>query len=201
VSIDKVVGGAWVPTVGTIERFLTLRECEFVALATASLIEHDDSNGPGSVICPVCEVVRAMKWKNGLRLDTKSDFPHRDSCPVQLAIKAVDGFAARAMVDDAAIPLDLKPENAVAAPVALDVSLERARALHRVWRALNDGDCPRCHRFHAATEIIRTRDDLECPSCGFFVTRVEIEEIEKLFAPAMNAAVDIFMKWRSEKSL
>lgn len=24
--------------------------------------------------------------------------------------------------------------------LALDVSLERARALHRVWRALNDGD-------------------------------------------------------------
>lgn len=81
-------------------------------------------------------------------------------------------------------------------PPALDVSLEHARALHRVWRALNDGDCPKCHRFHAATDIIRWPSRIICPSCNFSVMTSEIEEIEKLFAPAMDAAVSIFEKWR-----
>lgn len=79
----------------------------------------------------------------------------------------------------------------------LDVSvLEKARALHRVWRALNDGDCPHCHKFHAATEIIRSNVGIQCPSCEFFVTCEEIEDIEKMFAPAMDAAVDVFFRWR-----
>ena len=43
--------------------------------------------------------------------------------------------------------------------LALDVSLEKARALHRVWRALNDGDCPKCH-VHLSTatsSVIRNK--------------------------------------------
>ena len=85
-------------------------------------------------------------------------------------------------------------------PLALDVSLEQARALHRVWRALNDGDCPNCHKFHAATEIHRTSDAITCPSCWFHVKKTEIEAIEKMFAPAMNAAVAIFNKWRDDNN-
>lgn len=89
-------------------------------------------------------------------------------------------------------------EQPIVQPLALDVSLEKARALHRVWRALNDGDCPSCHKFHAATDIIRSQIGIECPACGFYVTHGEIEDIERMFAPAMNAAVDIFLKWRAE---
>lgn len=81
--------------------------------------------------------------------------------------------------------------------LALDVSLEQARALHRVWRALNDGDCPKCHKFHAATEIIRSAYGITCPSCRFVIAHSEIEAIEKLFAPAMDGAVAIFEKWRA----
>jgi len=84
-------------------------------------------------------------------------------------------------------------------PIALDISLERARALHRVWRALNDGDCPKCHEFHAATEIVREACYIGCPSCGFRVWRHEIREIEQMFAPAMDAAVAIFEAWRDER--
>ena len=95
--------------------------------------------------------------------------------------------------------------------LALDVSLERARALHRVWRALNDGDCPKCHTFHRASEVkssypMTTLDkfdgfkaeSISCPTCRFTITRREIEEIEKMFAPAMDSAVKIFEDWRSE---
>lgn len=85
-------------------------------------------------------------------------------------------------------------------PLALDVSLEKARALHRVWRALNDGDCPNCHKYHAATEILRSQENITCPSCWFHVKKTEIAAIEKMFAPAMNAAVAIFNQWRDENN-
>lgn len=81
----------------------------------------------------------------------------------------------------------------------LDVSLEKARALHRVWRALNDGDCPHCHRAVPATSILRDSTKMECPNCGFFVTFREIDAIEVMFAPAMDAAVQIFDSWRKER--
>jgi len=98
-------------------------------------------------------------------------------------------------------------------PLALDVSLEQARALHRVWRAMNDGDCPKCHKYHQATAMIRHRKlppqldkvfvtvepIIECPSCGFLVTENEIAEIEKMFAPAMDGAVKIFEDWREAR--
>jgi len=105
-------------------------------------------------------------------------------------------------------------EAIVPTPLALDVNLERVRALHRVWRALNDGDCPKCHRYRAATEMRRDfRENVEgihrymigspgtiqCPDCGFCVTRQEIEAIEELFAPAMDAAVKIFEEWQHER--
>ncbi len=86
--------------------------------------------------------------------------------------------------------------------MALDVSLEKARALHRVWRALNDGDCPNCHAYHQATEMLRrwnvSQKGIMCPSCSFCVTTEEIQAIEKLFAPAMEAAVKIFQDWRAD---
>lgn len=87
--------------------------------------------------------------------------------------------------------------------LALDVSLEKARALHRVWRALNDGDCPKCHRAGAATEMLRFAHEsgtqsIRCPLCFFTVYGHEIVQIEKMFAPAMDAAVAIFETWRNE---
>jgi len=77
---------------------------------------------------------------------------------------------------------------------------EKARALHRVWRSLNDGACPSCHKFHQATQILRTKNIIACPSCSFSVTMLEIAKIEKLFAPEMNAALNIFLQWRREQS-
>lgn len=95
--------------------------------------------------------------------------------------------------------------------LALDISLEKARALHRVWRALNDGDCPNCHRHRPATEMFRWRKPepeerestpaIACPDCRFYVTHEEIQEIERMFAPAMNSAVAIFRQWRAEREV
>jgi hypothetical protein len=84
--------------------------------------------------------------------------------------------------------------------------LNKARALHRVWRALNDGDCPKCHHAVAATDVIRPqlKDGvwLKCPNdeCGFYVLGEEITEIERMFAPAMDAAVAVFEAWRADRA-
>lgn len=83
--------------------------------------------------------------------------------------------------------------------LALDVSLEKARALHRVWRALNDGDCPKCHKFHGAERIVRNEVYIQCPSCWFGVKIEEIQAIQKMFAPAMDAAVAIYEQWTEER--
>jgi hypothetical protein len=85
--------------------------------------------------------------------------------------------------------------------LALDTNLDHARALHRVWRALNDGDCPSCHSHHPAHAMDRESiDGIACPSCGFYVTDPEIDDIETLFAPAMDAAVQIFNSWRQSRN-
>lgn len=90
--------------------------------------------------------------------------------------------------------------------LALDVSLEKARALHRVWMAMNDGNCPKCHNAVAATDVIRPNLKggvwIKCPNpdCGFHVTGEEITEIERMFAPAMNASVAIFEEWRASRA-
>lgn len=82
----------------------------------------------------------------------------------------------------------------------LDVELDKARALHRVWRALNDGDCPKCHVFRSAANMFRYNSGaIECPNCKFVVNGDEIVAIQELFAPAMNAAVAIFEKWREDR--
>lgn len=97
---------------------------------------------------------------------------------------------------------ELKPTDE---QLALDTDLQKARALHRVWRALNDGDCPKCHHAVAATDIIRPNLKggvwLKCPNpdCGFQVMGEEITEIERMFAPAMDAAVSIFEQWRESR--
>lgn len=87
--------------------------------------------------------------------------------------------------------------------LALDTdTLVRARVLHRVWRALNDGDCPKCHKHTPAHTMIRSElGVIRCPSCFFTVYANEIEAIEKEFAPAMDAAVKIFEEWRESRKV
>lgn len=99
-----------------------------------------------------------------------------------------------------------KPLSNTDHSLALDVDLQQARALHRVWRALNDGDCPKCHNAVAATDIIRpfVNNDIwiQCPNpeCNFHVTSEEVCEIETMFAPAMDAAVAVFEQWRATRA-
>ena len=86
------------------------------------------------------------------------------------------------------------------APLDVDVDMVPKRARHRVFRALNDGCCAQCQSTFRATSIVNTRDGgLMCPACKFTITGEEIKAIEAEFAPAMKAALDIFMQWRAER--
>lgn len=84
--------------------------------------------------------------------------------------------------------------------LALDVDFETARAVHRVVRAMHDGECPFCHTLRAADEMRKVRDGQymhRCPSCGFTITQEQSEAAIKLFAEPMRRAVEIFERWRS----
>lgn len=96
--------------------------------------------------------------------------------------------------------------------LALDVSAEEARALHRVIRAMHDGHCPKCGRIHPSDMMVRwwyangsttpsgPSDEgsrvWQCPSCFFKVTENEAEAALKAFQPHLSKSVQIFERWR-----
>lgn len=92
-----------------------------------------------------------------------------------------------------------------ATELALDVSAEEARALHRVVRAMHDGHCPKCGYLGPAD--IFWRDDKppntpaddgyhECPICKFRVTEVEARLALAAFKPHLAKSVEVFERWR-----
>ncbi len=83
-----------------------------------------------------------------------------------------------------------------------DVSMtpERARALHRVVRAMHDGNCPKCGGLFDAQEMRDASPTMEsgwgCPMCGFTITESEAELAMRAFRPFMEANVTVFEEWR-----
>jgi predicted RNA-binding Zn-ribbon protein involved in translation (DUF1610 family) len=82
--------------------------------------------------------------------------------------------------------------------LALD-SFDCARAIHRIVRALNDGECPKCQALHSASEVRRDDGDLVCPTCGFEIRKAEAEAAIVLFAEPMTRALAIFEEWRANR--
>lgn len=72
---------------------------------------------------------------------------------------------------------------------------ERARAIHRVVRAMHDGHCPSCSNLSAAHRFIR-EDRHECPSCGFSIFSREAKAALKEFKPYLEESLRIFEEWR-----
>lgn len=79
--------------------------------------------------------------------------------------------------------------------LALDVSADEARALHRVVRALHDGHCPNCSHIDISAAFW-TEAGYRCPKCKFIVTTHEAKEAVKAFAVYMKKSVEIFERWR-----
>lgn len=90
----------------------------------------------------------------------------------------------------------------------LDVDFETARALHRVVRAMNDGECPKCHAliedYHMRKKIPSLAspeytETMICPKCGFTITGEEAEAAIQVFAPVMERNLEVFEQWRKER--
>lgn len=80
-----------------------------------------------------------------------------------------------------------------------DVSLsDIARALHRVVRAMHDGECPKCHELHSSDRMrdIDKHDRWVCPSCGFSISNEEADAALECFKPYMENNLKIFENWR-----
>ena len=92
----------------------------------------------------------------------------------------------------------------------LDVDFETARSLHRIVRAMHDGECPSCHRLFQPNSVVSEKgsysfasdpkEDKKCPNCGFTITRDEIDAALGQFAPVMEKNLQVFEQWRRQRS-
>jgi len=86
-------------------------------------------------------------------------------------------------------------------PLNSDVSLapDTARALHRVVRALHDGNCPKCGALNPSDTVYDTAvyEGWCCPDCKFTITAEEAKAAMAAFRPFMEANLAIFEAWRA----
>jgi len=73
---------------------------------------------------------------------------------------------------------------------------ERARALHRVVRAMHDGHCPKCGCLESADQFMRSACHT-CPSCGFTISINEANLALEQFRPYLQKSVEVFEAWRA----
>lgn len=78
-----------------------------------------------------------------------------------------------------------------------DVIIERARSLHRVVRALHDGNCPKCGEIFPSEAAQREIDRETCPYCGFYITNEEAKAAMVEFRPVLEKNVAVFEEWRA----
>lgn len=83
----------------------------------------------------------------------------------------------------------------------MDVSADKARALHRIVRAMHDGHCPKCGHLDDANKFVidsKCEARHQCPFCEFTVSEFEATEALKAFQPYLDKSVVIFEAWRSD---
>lgn len=92
--------------------------------------------------------------------------------------------------------------------VQLNLDTDEARALHRIVRAMHDGECPKCHAIHPSDKMVETvfkpfegyrRVGWACPSCCFTITAEEAADVFRIFAPFMERNLAVFEKWRESR--
>jgi hypothetical protein len=99
----------------------------------------------------------------------------------------------------------------------VDIDLETARVLHRIVRAMHDGECPKCHWLFESSlmrgkrtidssalitgipESVPVLMNLVCPCCGFTITDEEAKAALETFAPAMERGLEVFEHWRESR--
>lgn len=79
-----------------------------------------------------------------------------------------------------------------------DVTASESRALHRVVRAMHDGNCPKCGLLEPSHEFVRD-DGHMCPRCGFAISHDEATAALETFRPFMELNVAAFETWRANR--
>ena len=74
--------------------------------------------------------------------------------------------------------------------------LNEASEMRQVWQSLANGYCPSCCKYQGV-DIVRSHCAIACQTCGFYVMYDEIDAIERMFAPAMHSALNVFLEWRT----
>lgn len=86
-------------------------------------------------------------------------------------------------------------------PGPLNHDHDIARSVHRVIRAMHDGECPKCHNLHPSTAMV---DELQsghrCPSCGFTISAGESGRGLALFRTFMEKNLAVFETWRDQSN-
>jgi hypothetical protein len=54
-------------------------------LAAIKPVDEHDDNGPGRVVCPVCDAWMSMQWQSGRRIDNSALMTHSDVCGAEWA--------------------------------------------------------------------------------------------------------------------
>lgn len=98
---------------------------------------------------------------------------------------------------------DSLKEASTMASLNSDVSAETSRALHRVVRAMHDGNCPQCGLLWSSADFwnanvthVSAHAFYKCPACGFKITSGEAVAAMAAFRPHMQANLELFKKWR-----
>jgi hypothetical protein len=83
---------------------------------------------------------------------------------------------------------------------------DQARSLHRVVRAMHDGECPKCHRVFSSNAMVRYADKAQkvrwgwaCPGCDFSITNEEGDAVLSQFGRFMDQNLEVFTKWRAQR--
>jgi Zn-finger protein len=87
----------------------------------------------------------------------------------------------------------------------LNLDHDEARALHRVVRAMHDGECPCCHTIHEADRMWIKKQSgqriaMKCPNCYFSISDEEATAALAEFGKFMDRNLEIFEKWREARS-
>lgn len=127
---------------------------------------------------------------NGVAMQLARDIGGDTTLPVQIK----DTARNLEMLLEREAAQRMRPGQAL----ALDVNADLARALHRVVRAMHDGNCPNCGALVPA-EHMRDGAKLECRACKFTITAEEQAAALAEFAPFMRKNVEVFNDWRRKR--
>jgi len=167
--------------------------------------------GEGCTPIAIGEPVFLMRAQDELFVEMVEEYASRsvrrfktpaDQLRVTQIVKCCDAhveLARRWQADHAVKPADIpaQPMTALAiSSVHASLDVDLARSVHRVVRAIHDGECPQCHVCRPATDMDLPDGSKHCPDCGFTILSEEFTAAFQLFAPFMEANLNVFETWR-----